>query len=267
VGAVIRLGEYRSGNSSIHGLDPRVKLLSVIALSVLIFGATPFEILLISGFLAAVFMGLRWTPVDILRTLRPVAIFMGLIFIAHLLFTEGRPILSLTPLPLRITQEGLVRGLYAIWQFAALVLAAAVLTLTTSPSDLVAGIDRLLRPLSRIGIPSQDLSVMIATALRFMPMLLEEYDRIRTAQSARGADLATGSLSSRMRAGSTLIVPLIFSAFRRADELAEAMEARGYRRGTRTTLCDLALSRHDWTSAAVMTAFLLMNLAFRIAIL
>lgn len=263
---MIRLGQYQAGDTLIHRIDPRVKILSVIALSLLIFAATRLEILLASGFLVAVFIILRLTPAQILRTLRPVAIFMVLIFIVHLFFTAGRPILSLTPLPIHISREGLFRGLYVTWQFAALVLTAAVLTLTTSPSDFVAGIDRLLSPLSRIGLPSQDLSVMIAMALRFMPMLLEEYDRIRTAQTSRGADLATGSLSSRMRAGSTLIVPLIFSAFRRADELAEAMEARGYRRGPRTTLRELAFSRRDWVTSIFVGLFLSVNLAFRMAI-
>jgi len=263
---VIRLGQYLPGDTIIHRLDPRVKILSVVALSILIFGATPAEILLISAFLAAVIHATRMTPVQALGALRPVAVFMAMIFLVHLFFTEGRPILSLAPLPVRITQEGLVRGVYVTWQFAGLVLSAAVLTLTTPPSDLVGGIERLLRPLSRVGIPSQDLAVMIAMALRFMPMLLEEYDRLRMAQMARGADFTTGSLALRTRAVAALAVPLLLSAFRRADELAVAMEARGYRRGPRTTLRELALSGCDLGAFAFMAAFFLANFALRIAI-
>jgi energy-coupling factor transporter transmembrane protein EcfT len=263
---MIRLGQYLPGDTVVHRLDPRMKILSVVALSILIFAATWAEILLISAFLIAVIRAACMTPRQALEALRPVAVFMAMIFLVHLLFTEGRPILSLTPLPVRITQEGLVRGIYVTWQFAGLVLGAAVLTMTTPPSDLVAGIERLLRPLSRVGIPSQDLAVMIAMALRFMPMLLEEYDRLRMAQMARGADFTTGSLALRTRAVAALAVPLLLSAFRRADELAVAMEARGYRRGPRTTLRELAFSRRDLEACAVMVAFFLANFALRIAI-
>jgi len=263
---MIRLGQYLPADTAVHRLDPRVKILSVVALSMMIFAATWPEILLISLFLIAVIRATRMTPVQALGALRPVAVFMAMIFLVHLLFTEGLPILSLTPLPVRITREGLVRGIYVTWQFAGLVLAAAILTRSTSPSDLVGGIERLLRPLSRIGIPSQDLAMMIAMALRFMPMLLEEYDRLRMAQMARGADFTTGSIALRTRAVSSLAVPLLLSAFRRADELAVAMEARGYRRGPRTTLRELAFSRCDLGAFAAMTAFFLANFVLRMAI-
>jgi len=115
----------------------------------------------------------KWDTVS-RRGLRSVAVFIVMIFLVHLFFTERQPLLSLAPLPVRITQEGLLRGIYVTWQFADLILAAAVLTRTTSPSELVGGIERLLRPLSRVGIPSQDLAVMIAMALCFMPILLED---------------------------------------------------------------------------------------------
>jgi energy-coupling factor transporter transmembrane protein EcfT len=263
---LIHLGQYLPGDTVLHRLDPRVKILSVVALSLLIFAATLAEILLISLFLAAVAAAARMTPARALGALRPVAAFMAMIFLVHLFFTEGRPLLLLAPLPVRITQEGLVRGMYVTWQFAALVMGAALLTLTTLPSGLVGGIERLLRPLSRVGIPSQDLAVMIAMALRFMPMLLEEYDRLRMAQMARGADFTTGSLALRTRAVAALAIPLLLSAFRRADELAVAMEARGYRRGPRTTLRELELSRRDLGAFMIMALFFLANFALKIAI-
>jgi energy-coupling factor transporter transmembrane protein EcfT len=144
------------------------------------------------------------------------------------------------------------------------VIGAAILTMTTLPSDLVGGIERLLRPLARVGIPSQDLAVMIAMALRFMPMILEEYDRIRMAQLARGADFKTGGPAFRIRAVAALAVHLLVSALRRADELALAMEARGYRRGPRTTLRELKLDRLDFAALTLMAAFVLMNFGLRV---
>ena len=252
-----RLGEYRPEETILHRLDPRVKLLSVVALSLLTFAATPFEILFISVFLAAVAGVARMGLSEAAEALRPVAFFIALIFLVHLLLTDGRPLLSFAPLPMRITREGLLQGSYVAWQFAGLVLAGAILTRSTSPSELVAGMERLLRPLSRIGIPAQDFAVMIAIALRFMPILLEEYDQLRAAQTARGADFATGNVSRRTRTVYRLAVPLLFSAFRRADELAIAMEARGYRRGPRAALRELSLSKRDLGACAVMGILLL----------
>ena len=260
---MIPLGQYLPSDTSLHRLDPRVKILSVVALSLLIFGATTGEIVLISAFLFAAIRSAGMTPAVALRSLKPVAVFMAMIFSVHLLFTEGEPLVSLAPLPMRITREGILRGLFVTWQFAGLVLAAAVLTRTTSPSDLVGGIERLLRPFSRVGVPSQDIAVMIAMALRFMPMLMEEYDRLRTAQMARGADFTTGSLALRGRAIATLAVPLLLSSFRRADELAVAMEARGYRRGPRTTLRELRFSGTDLRAFAAMALFVLVNFAWK----
>ncbi len=262
---MIHLGQYVPGDTIIHRLDPRVKILSVVALSLLIFAATPVEIALISVFIAAVAGAARMTPGQAAGALRPVAVFIAMISLVHLFFTGGQPLLSLSPLPVRITREGLLRGIYVTWQFAGLILAAAVLTRSTPPSELVAGIERLLRPLSRVGIPSQDLAVMIAMALRFMPMLLEEYDRLRMAQMARGADFTTGSLALRTRAVHALAVPLLLSAFRRADELAVAMEARGYRRGPRMTLRELVFSGHDLGAFAVMGTLILAATALRMA--
>jgi energy-coupling factor transporter transmembrane protein EcfT len=261
---LITLGQYLPGTTVVHRLDPRVKIVAVIALSLVIFGATPAEIALISLFLAAVLRTARLTLAQTLAAVRPVAIFMALIFLMHLFLTEGGPLISLSPLPLRITQEGLAQGAYVTWQFAGLVIGAAVLTMTTLSSDLVGGIERLLRPLARVGIPSQDIAVMIAMAFRFMPMLLEEYDRIRMAQMARGADFTSGNLVLRTRAVAALAVPLLSSAFRRADELALAMEARGYRRGPRTTLHELKLTGTDFAAFAVIAAFVLVNFGLRV---
>ena len=257
---MIALGQYLPGTTVVHRLDPRMKTIAVVLMSPLIFTAPAAGIALISLFLAFVLATARLPLARTAAAVRPVAIFMTLIFLMHLFLTEGRPLLSLAPLPLRITQEGLVQGAYVTWQFTCLVIVAAILTMTTLPSDLVGGIERLLRPLQRVGIPSQDIAVMISMALRFIPMLLEEYERLRMAQMARGADFTTGSLARRIRALAALTVPLLLSAFRRADELALAMEARGYRRGPRTTLRELKLSGEDYAAFAVMAVFVLINI-------
>jgi energy-coupling factor transporter transmembrane protein EcfT len=257
---MIALGQYLPGTTVVHHLDPRMKTIAVVVMSPLIFTAPTAGIALISLFLAFVLAAARLPIARTAAAVRPVAIFMTLIFLMHLFLTEGRPLLSLAPLPLRITQEGLVQGAYVTWQFACLVIVAAILTMTTLPSDLVSGIERLLRPLQRVGIPSQDIAVMISMSLRFIPMLLEEYERLRMAQMARGADFTTGSLSRRIKALAVLTVPLLLSAFRRADELALAMEARGYRRGPRTTLRELKLTGVDYAAFAVMAVFVLINI-------
>jgi energy-coupling factor transporter transmembrane protein EcfT len=261
---MINLGQYLQGDTVLHRLDPRVKIVAVMVFSLLIFAATPAGMALISLFLAALIRTARLTFAQAAAALRPVAIFMALIFFMHLFFTGGRPLFTLSPLPVTITGEGLAQGAQVTWQFAGLVIVAAILTMTTLPSDLVGGIERLLRPLSRIGIPAQEIAVMIAMALRFMPMLLEEYDRLRMAQMARGADFSTGGVALRVRAIALLTVPLLLSALRRADELVMAMEARGYRRGPRTTLRELKLTGTDFTAFAVMAVFVLMNFGLRV---
>ncbi len=261
---MIILGQYLAGDTLLHRLDPRVKIGAVMALSLMIFAATPAAVVLVSLFLAAVIRTARLTLAKTAAVLRPVALFMMLIFLMHLLGTEGTPLITLSPLPLAITREGLTQAAYVTWQFSALVIAAAVLTMTTLPSDLVGGIERLLRPLARVGIPSQEIAMMMALAFRFVPTLLEEYDRLRMAQMARGADFTTGGIRLRMRAVTALAVPLLLSAFRRTDELIMAMEARGYRRGPRTSLRELTLTGRDFAAFAVLAALVLMNFGLRI---
>jgi energy-coupling factor transporter transmembrane protein EcfT len=261
---MIHLGQYLPGDTVIHRLDPRVKICAVMALSLLIFAATPAGVVLISLFLASVIRTARLTLAQTAAALRPVAIFMALIFFMHLFSTEGSPLFTLSPLPVAITGEGFAQGALVTWQFAGLVIGAAILTMTTLPSDLIGGIERLLRPLAKVGIPSQEIAVMVAMALRFMPMLLEEYERLRMAQMARGADFSTGSVALRIRAIALITVPLLLSAFRRADELVMAMEARGYRRGPRTALHELKMTRTDFAAFAVMAAFVLMNFGLRV---
>jgi energy-coupling factor transporter transmembrane protein EcfT len=140
------------------------------------------------------------------------------------------------------------------WQFTLLILSASILTMTTSPTELVSGIERLLRPLKALRVPSHDIAIMISIALRFVPTFLEEIDRIKEAQMARGADFKSGPFIRRVKSAASLSVPLVLCALRRADELATAMEARGYSRGPRTYMRELSMARSDYVAVAVMVS-------------
>lgn len=264
---MVVLGQYLPLDTPLHRLDPRVKIMAVLLLSLVIFRAGGYQILLISLFFAGLIGASRIPLRKMGGALRPVVPFMGLLLGMHLLFTEGTPLFTLLPPPFAITVEGGKQGAYVVWQFAGLVIAGALLTMTTSPSDLVCGIERLLRPLRRIGVPSAEIAVMIAMALRFLPMMLEEYDRIRMAQLSRGADFSSGSPHRRLRATAALAMPLLLAAFRRADSLIMAMEARGWHRGPRTSLRELKLTRADGVALAVLIALVAADIALEIILL
>ncbi len=250
----LTLGQFIPGDSPIHRLDPRVKILSVLLLSIVILNAGAVESLVITAFLLAAVALSGLSPGRIAAALKPLAWFFVMLFCLHLFFTEGRPVFPALP---AVTHEGLDRGVAVTWQFVALVVSAAVLTMTTAPSELVGGFEKLLRPFNRLGVPSHDIAIMVSVALRFMPTLLEEVERVREAQVARGADFGSGGLIRRLRKMATLVIPLILSTFRRADELALAMEGRGYHRGPRTYLRELKFTRVDYAALLAVTAFLI----------
>jgi energy-coupling factor transporter transmembrane protein EcfT len=246
------LGQYIPGGSIIHRMDPRVKILSVIFLSIIILEGK----VLTDAMIAALLIGLvpisRLTPHHMLKALRPLIVFLLLLFLLHLLFTGGTPIPPFPPWGVAPTYEGLSRGALVTLKFVLLVLAASILTMTTSPTLMVNGLERLLRPLRIIGVPSYDIATMISIALRFVPTLLEEMTRVREAQVARGADFRKGPLLRRIKSATSLLVPILMSSLRRADELASAMEGRGYRRGPRTYMQDLCMTRADYAALAVI---------------
>ena len=247
------LGQYIPGETVIHRLDSRIKIASVFTLSILIFRANPIEVFAISIFLLLVFAIASFTWAQARDALRSLWFFIIAIFLLHALFSET-PASPTALLPV-LTLAGLYRGLFVIWQFLCLVLCGAVLTVTTSPEELVGGIEKLLRPLRYLRIPTYDIAMMISVALRLMPLLLEELARIRAAQAARGADLTAGRIADRVKAAAALPVPLVLSAIRRADELADAMEARGYQSAPRTSLREMRITAVD--AAALMSVFAL----------
>ncbi len=247
------LGQYIPGETVIHRLDPRIKIASVFTLSILIFRANPVEVFAISIFLLLVLAIASFSWAQAGDALRSLWFFIIAIFLLHALFPEAPA--SPTALLPALTLAGLYRGLFVIWQFLCLVLCGAVLTVTTSPEELVGGIEKLLGPLRYLRIPTYDIAMMISVALRLMPLLLEELARIRAAQASRGADLTAGRIADRVKAVAALPVPLVLSAIRRADELADAMEARGYQSAPRTSLREMRITAVD--AAALMSVFAL----------
>jgi len=248
----MHIGQYIPGDSIIHRLDPRVKIGSTILLSILILKGGVFSGSLISAFLMALIPASRLGLNPMVKAFRPVLVFFALLFCVHLFFTDGNPI---PPFPLwrvTLTYEGLYTGAITTWQFALLILSASILTMTTLPTELVSGIERLLRPLKRAGVPSEDLAMMVSVALRFVPTFLEEIDTIKAAQMARGASFGSGPFIRRIRATLSLLLPLVLRTFRRADDLVTAMEARAYRRGPRSYMKELSMSRADYAAVLVM---------------
>lgn len=250
---MFNLGFYIPGDSPIHRLDPRVKIVSVLALSIVIFRSGPLAVLPVSLVLAGLVCLAGISPAQVLKSLRSVALFFLCIFLLHVFFTPGRPLLQIPGLT--ISYEGLATGSLLTWKFVCLIVAAMILTASTLPSDLISGIERLLRPLRVVGINSHDAAMMISLALRFVPALIGEFERIRTAQAARGMDLDRGGLKGKIRSITCLALPLTVNSFLRAEEIAAAMESRGYARGHRTYLRELCLRKADYGALVLVLAF------------
>lgn len=250
----ITIGRYLSGNSVIHRLDPRVKILALLVYMVILFVAKGWlaygllGLLLFSSFWLA-----RISLSYMLRSLRPVLFILFFTVLINLFWTRGEVVWRLWRLT--VTKEGIALATAMGYRLSMLVISASLLTLTTPPIALTDGLEHLLTPGKRIGIPAHELALMLTIALRFIPTLLEEADRIMKAQMARGADFNSGGLIQRARSLLPLLVPLFVSAFRRADELATAMEARCYRGGEgRTRLRELRLGAIDAFAGLILVA-------------
>jgi len=250
------LGQYIPQSSVISRLDPRVKILSLVVLSFAILRADGWTVLLVSLFWSLVLYGAHLMPTRLFQALKPLLFFFVLLFSLHLFFSQGAPLFPGYPWLEEITWEGLYRGSLVTWQFAALVVGSSLLTMTTTASELICGVERLLRPLNRIGLPSHDLAMMISLALRFVPTVLDEFNRVKKAQMARGMDFGRGGPVRRIRGIAGLAIPVVLGALRRAEELAWAMEGRGYQRGHRTYLHELRLTRPDYIAVVLIFLFL-----------
>ena len=245
----IIIGEYIEKDSIIHNLDPRTKILVIMFFIITIFLIGTFKgYLALAGLLLVTILLSKIKPGYIIKSIRPLLFIILFTFFIHLFMTRGGEVLWQWKF-LRIEEEGLNLGLFMALRLIFLVSYTSLLTLTTSPLQLTDGIERLLNPFKKIGVPAHELAMMMTIALRFIPTLLEEAKKIMKAQQARGADFQSGSLIKKAKSLIPLLVPLFVSAFRRADELALAMESRCYRGGeNRTRMNVLTLAGRDyWT--------------------
>ena len=260
----ITLGQYYPGNSWIHRLDPRVKILATILYIVALFVVKDFI-----GF-ATAFVGLvavtaiSKVPVSfILRGLKPVFLIILFTFVINMFMIKGEVLVSLWFL--EITREGLRTAVFMGVRLVLLIIGSSLLTLTTKPISLTDGIEALLSPFRRFGLPAHELAMMMTIALRFIPTLLEETDKIMKAQQARGADFESGNIIQRVKNMVPLLVPLFISAFRRANDLALAMEARCYHGGEgRTQMKPLRYKTRDYAAYGVLVAYLVCSIGLRV---
>ena len=264
----ITLGQYFPGNSPVHRLDPRTKLICVVLYIVALFLAAWFVTYAVMLAVLAGSIYLSKVPVkSVFRGLKPVLFIVVFTAVLNLFYTPGDTVLAQFWV-FTITLEGVWRAFFMVVRIMMLISGTFLLTYTTSPILLTDGLESLLGPLKMVRVPVHELAMMMSIALRFIPTLIEETDKIMSAQKARGADLESGNLFQRARAMIPILVPLFISAFRRADELATAMECRCYHGGEgRTKLHVLRYEPRDYTALAlgvlILAAVILLRLLQR----
>ncbi|MBN2839662.1 MAG: energy-coupling factor transporter transmembrane protein EcfT [Coriobacteriia bacterium] len=259
-------GQYHSADSVLHRMDPRFKILIAITYMLVIFIARDaVSLALVLAFLALA-IGFSGIPLRTLAaSLRPVLVFVVFTFLVNLTFIRsGDALASLGPLT--VTTGGLSTASFMTTRLIALFVSTALLGFTTSPVDLADGMEGLLSPFERFGVPAHELSMMMSIALRFIPILVSEKERIVRAQTARGADFESGNLITRGRALIPVLTPLFMSAFRHAEDLATAMESRCYHgKEGRTRVKTLTPGMHDWVAAAALVLLSGVLVALRLA--
>ncbi len=253
----ITLGQYYPVESFVHRLDPRIKIVLTVAFIVGVFlGGSLWACIPISAFILLAAMAANLPLKLLIKGIRPLRFILIFTFVLNLFFTSGGDTLVKLGF-IVITEQGLLTAVRFSMRLVFLVTGASILTLTTPPVVLTDGLERLMSPLSRIGFPAHELAMMMSIALRFIPTLLEEADKIMKAQMARGADFESGNLIQRAKAMVPLLVPLFVSAFRRASDLAMAMEARCYHGSEgRTRLRVLRLTWRDVLACAAVAVMI-----------
>ncbi|MCL2401587.1 MAG: energy-coupling factor transporter transmembrane protein EcfT [Oscillospiraceae bacterium] len=260
----ITLGQYFPGDTIVHRLDPRVKLVLTIVYIAALFSAQGiWGYVLMFAVLVTCFALSRIPVKTVLRGVRPILIIIIFTAVLNIFFTDGETVLF-QAWRITITQEGLYAAAFMVTRLFMLITGTFLLTYTTSPIALTDGLELLLNPLKKIRLPIHELAMMMSIALRFIPTLIEETGKIMQAQKARGADFESGGLIKRARAVLPLIIPLFISAFRRADELAIAMESRCYHGGEgRTRMKVLKTQARDYMAlfggAAVLAAVIILR--------
>ena len=247
----IMIGQYFPGDSFLHRMDARVKilLLLILLIEVFVFTSAPVY-LLMTGITFLLIMTSKVPLRMVLRSLKPLWWIILFTFVLHLFSHPGREIYRIWQFV--VTQEGVEQGALISVRLMLLIILSTLLTFTTSPLKLTDALESLLSPFKRLGLPAHELAMMMTIALRFIPTLISETDKIMKAQQSRGADFVTGSIMSRLKNMVPILVPLFLSAFRRADDLALAMEARCYRGGEgRTRMKEMKLGRLDYVAIGV----------------
>lgn len=252
----ITLGQFIAGNSVLHRCDPRTKILIMIVYVAMVFFVERIAVFLLPfGFFL---LGLLLSKIPltyIFKSLKPIRLLLVFMFVLNLFFTTGEHVIF-TVWTWSLTWEAVYQSFFITIRIVLLVTGASMLTLTTSPIKLTDGIERLMNPLRVFRFPAHELAMMMTIALRFIPTLIEESDKIMKAQLSRGADLESGNVFARVKSMIPILIPLFVSSFRKADELATAMESRCYHGGEgRTRLHSLRFGREDLFAALLTLAF------------
>ncbi len=252
----ITLGQYYPGESWIHKLDARIKIIWTFLYIISLFLIKDFVGYIWVLLTLSVIIGVSRVPLKfILKGLKPIFLIIVFTFGVNMLMTRGTPIFEFGIIT--ITEEGLYNALFMATRLIFLIIGSSILTLVTKPINLTDGIEKLLKPYEKIGVPAHELAMMMTIALRFIPTLLEETDKVMKAQMARGADFESGNIMKRAKSLIPLLVPLFISAFRIAQDLAMAMEARCYRGGSnRTRMNNTTLGVKDVFAILFMFIFL-----------
>ena len=259
----ITLGQYYPGDSLVHRLDARTKIIATLLYIIELFVVNNFRGFLIAA--AALFAVIAVSKVPlkfIFRGLTAVFLIIAFTFVLNLFMVDGRVLWHWKFLT--ITYEGVNRAFFMAVRLILLIIGSSIMTLTTKPVELTDGLEKLLKPFSKIGLPSHEIALMMTIALRFIPTLMEETDKIIKAQQARGADFESGNILQRAKSLIPILVPLFVSSFRIAQDLALAMEARCYRGGGgRTRMNEIRFRRGDAVAAVLMVIFLAVIIASR----
>ena len=257
----ITLGQYYQTDSVIHRLDPRVKLVATLAFIISLFIVNSFCGYLIAAVFLVVMIRLSHVPFKFMvRGMKAIVFLLVVAGVFNLFLTPGEVVVSFWKL--KITKEGIKLALLMAARLCFLIIGSSIMTLTTTPNQLTDALEKLLAPLKKIHVPIHEIAMMMSIALRFIPILLEEADKIMKAQIARGADFESGNLITRAKNLVPLLVPLFISAFRRANDLAMAMEARCYRGGEgRTKMKPLHYEKRDYLAYGILALYLILVIA------
>ncbi|MCL2678592.1 MAG: energy-coupling factor transporter transmembrane protein EcfT [Clostridiales bacterium] len=254
----ITLGQYYEASSFLHRLDARAKIAATLLYMIALFLAPDWRFLLVCAFPFLICLQISRIPMRVFwRSMRLIVLFVVITMLANIFFTEGDLLWRWAFI--RITWQGIIKGLIMSLRLFLLIAFASLLTLTTKPLTLTYGLESLLKPLARLGLPAQELAMMMSLALRFIPTIMEELQRIMEAQRVRGADFSRGGPGKRVRALIPLLVPLFVCSLQRSADLAQAMESKCYQTGqTRTNWKPLLFTAKD---AVYLLLFLLILLA------